>query len=139
RRSCVLFCPRDGLELFRSPRSRRPPPGRKGVPGRRGRVHGQSSVGQDHHVSYHRHGDGLHRELRGGPRRCHGGGSVSLRLRGRPLRLSRPREALGLLWLAQRAHHRFADGDKPPPTATFTPLPPASPTPPPTPSPHHSL
>src|SRR5262249_36451125 len=67
---------------------------------------------QDHHFSYHRHGDGFHRELRGGPRRSHSGGSVSLRLRGRPLRLSRPREALGLLWLAQRAHYRFADADK---------------------------
>src|SRR5262249_36209604 len=117
------FVPRAAWDLFRSPRSRRPPPGRKGVPGRRGRVHGQSSVGQDHHFSYHRHGDGLHRELRGGPQRSHGGGSVSLRLRGRPLRLSRPREALGLLWLAQRARPRFAAPGKNPSRARLNPRP----------------
>jgi uncharacterized membrane protein len=90
--------------------------------GRRGRVYGQSGVGQDHHVSHPRHGDGLHHELRGGRRRSHGGGSVSLRLRGRPLRLSRPREALGLLWLAESAHSRSADGDKPIASACVTPI-----------------
>jgi uncharacterized membrane protein len=76
-------------------------PGRTGALGRRGRIYGQSGIGQDHHVSHPCHGDGLHHELCGGWRRSHGGRFVSLRLRGRPLRLSRPREALGLLWLAE--------------------------------------
>src|SRR5262249_30832494 len=45
---------------------------------------------------------GLHRQLRCGRRSHHGGGADGLRFRGRPLRLSRPREGLGLLQLAQR-------------------------------------
>lgn len=104
-RPLVLFCPRNGLELFwpsrqtqsrsagnryRPPSSPDPSAGRKGAAGRSGRDYDQSGVGQDYHLSDHRHDDGLRHELPSGRRSRHGGGAVGLRLRGRPFYLSRP-------------------------------------------------
>ena len=61
---------------------------------------GQSGIGQDRHLSHHRHDPGLHYSLRRGRQPRHGGGAVGLRLRGQSFCLFRPRDGLGLLWLA---------------------------------------
>jgi hypothetical protein len=134
-RPLVLFCPRNGLELFwpfrqtqsrsvgnrcRPPGSPDPPAGRKGAAGRSGRDYDQSGVGQDYHLSDHRHDDGLRHELPSGRRSRHGGDAVGLRLRGRPFYLSRPRDGLGLLRLAQRGRPRSADANKALAGASFT-------------------
>jgi uncharacterized membrane protein len=58
--------------------------------------------------SHHRDDDGLHHQLRGCRRSRDGGDAVRLRLHPGSLRLSRPRNGVGLLWLVRRAHERTA-------------------------------
>ena len=68
-----------------------------------------------------RHRGGLHRELRGRRRPRHRGGSVGPRLCGRSVCLSRPREAVGLLWFAAGSHPRSTGGTEPAASSALTP------------------
>ncbi len=82
------------------------PTGRQGTTGRPRRVCDQTSAGQDHHVSNHRHDPGLHHSLRCGRQPRHGGEFVSLPSGSPPPVLSCPRNSLELFGSARQAQGR---------------------------------
>ena len=64
--------------------------GRDSAVGRSRRIFDQSRLGQDDHLPHLRHDDGLRHQLRHRPRSAAGGDVDGIRLRGRPVCLSRP-------------------------------------------------